>query len=409
MPTDFDRVAAQIDRDRDAMIALQRAMIPTMPVGPENGGQGEWAKGAIVERLLRTFCDEVRPMHAPDTRVPSGRRPNWCGMLHGRDRDRTLWLVAHMDVVPAGDPAAWTTPPFEAHVRDGRIYGRGAEDNGQGLTGCLFAGKAIKAAGITPPVNVGLLLLADEEVGNRHGIVHVLQHHDCVRPHDQAVVPDGGTPDSVDVEVAEKAVVFVKVTVEGRAAHGSMPHAGVNAARALARLVTQTDELYTIFPTHDPLFDPPTSTFEPTRHEENIQNINAIPGKEVCYYDCRLLPTLAPAEFRAAFERIGREVAQATGTTITVEIITTLAASRTEPSATVVQQTIAAIRAVYGLPAKAYGIGGATIAAFLRTHGIPCAVFARCDGTLHQPNEYCVIDNMVGDAKVLAHVALAGC
>ena len=54
------------------------------------------------------------------------------------------------------------------------------------------------------------------------------------------------------------------------------------------------------------------------------------------------------------------------------------------------------------------GIGGGTVAALFRHAGIPAACWARLDEIAHQPNEYCIIDNMVGDAKVFGHIFPAG-
>ena len=65
-----------------------------------------------------------------------------------------------------------------------------------------------------------------------------------------------------------------------------------------------------------------------------------------------------------------------------------------------------AIKNVYGVEAKAMGIGGGTVAAFFRRAGHHAVVWARIDELAHQPNEYTVIDNMVGDAKVFADLFL---
>jgi len=78
---------------------------------------------------------------APDPLVPEGR-PNLLAVLPGKDTSRTLWFIGHLDTVPAGDPSLWSHDPFEAHVEDGKIYGRGAEDNGQAVITSLFAVKA---------------------------------------------------------------------------------------------------------------------------------------------------------------------------------------------------------------------------------------------------------------------------
>ena len=82
------------------------------------------------------------------------------------------------------------------------------------------------------------------------------------------------------------------------------------------------------------------------------------------------------------------------------------AAPPTPPTAAVVTALQAAIKEVYRKEAKASGIGGGTVAALFRRRGFEAACWSKIDETAHQPNEYCVIDNMVGDAKVYAHIFL---
>ena len=65
-----------------------------------------------------------------------------------------------------------------------------------------------------------------------------------------------------------------------------------------------------------------------------------------------------------------------------------------------------AVKAVYGVEARPGGIGGGTVAAFLRRAGIPAAVWARMEETMHGPDEFCLLSNLVGDAKVFAHLML---
>jgi succinyl-diaminopimelate desuccinylase len=61
---------------------------------------------------------------------------------------------------------------------------------------------------------------------------------------------------------------------------------------------------------------------------------------------------------------------------------------------------------VYNRDAKAQGIGGGTVAAFFRRAGLPAVVWMTVSQTAHQPNEFCLLTNLVGDAQVLAHVFL---
>ncbi|HEX2695281.1 MAG TPA: M20/M25/M40 family metallo-hydrolase [Acidobacteriota bacterium] len=75
-------------------------------------------------------------------------------------------------------------------------------------------------------------------------------------------------------------------------------------------------------------------------------------------------------------------------------------------TAAVVTALQAAVKEVYRKEAKASGIGGGTVAAVFRRRGFEAACWSKIDDTAHQPDEYSVIDNMVGDAKVYAHVFL---
>src|SRR4030095_4519384 len=84
---------------------------------------------------------------------------------------RCLLLEGHTDVVTEGDPHAWSSPPFAAEMRDGRIYGRGATAMKSGLAAAMIALAAFKRAGVTPKGKLLVGALADEEdamIGVRH-------------------------------------------------------------------------------------------------------------------------------------------------------------------------------------------------------------------------------------------------
>jgi succinyl-diaminopimelate desuccinylase len=102
-------------------------------------------------------------------------------------------------------------------------------------------------------------------------------------------------------------------------------------------------------------------------------------------------------------------VAQKFGVTLEVEPVQELqAAPATAPDAPVVLALQKAIREVYGREGKPRGIGGGTVAAFFRQQGIPAAVWMTVSDTAHSPNEFCLLSNLLGDAKVLAHIFLSG-
>ena len=80
----------------------------------------------------------------------------------------------------------------------------------------------------------------------------------------------------------------------------------------------------------------------------------------------------------------------------------------TDPRAPVVQALQAGVREVKGLEARAMGIGGGTVAVFLRRLGLPAAVWMSDPDTAHQPNEYCLLSDLIADTKVLAHILMMG-
>jgi succinyl-diaminopimelate desuccinylase len=186
-----------------------------------------------------------------------------------------------------------------------------------------------------------------------------------------------------------------------------MPDLGANAHLAAAELAVRLhDELQLAFPIHDPLFDPDRSTFEPTKSEANVPNINSIPGDDVFYMDMRILPRYPIKQVMVEIDRIIGEVEKKRKVTISHEAVQAVESKSTSPDAPVVKSLAVAIQTVYGVRPRPIGIGGGTVGAYLRNAGIDSVVWSRLDESAHQPNEYAVIDNIIGDAKVMALLML---
>jgi succinyl-diaminopimelate desuccinylase len=401
------RLTERLETYRQDMIDLQRELVSRNAVGPENNGPGEGVKALYLKGLLESWGLKVDNYPAPDVRVPEGERPNLVAVLPGR-RPEKVWVLSHLDVVPPGDISLWHTDPFDLKVEGDRLYGRGVEDNHHGIVSSLMAAKAFLDLGLTPERTVALALVADEETGSHLGLEYLVrEHRGLFSEKDLIIVPDAGSEDGTMIEVAEKSILWLRLTLLGQQAHASRPHAGRNTLRACAYVIVALDGLQREFSAQNPLFRPPESTFEPTRKEENVGNINTIPGRDVFYLDCRVLPEIDLEQVKARVFAIGTEVAQRFGVTLEVEPVQDLqAAPATAPDAPVVLALQRAIREVYGREAKPQGIGGGTVAAFFRQQGLPAAVWTTVSDTAHQPNEFCLLSNLLGDAKVLAHVFL---
>ena len=388
------------------MVEQMRRLVAIPAVNPGMGGGGEYQAVKWLESLLDTYEIPYEEFAVADARTPEGQRLNLIVRLPAADPNcqKTLWLVGHMDTVSPGDLSLWHTDPFELKVDGGKLYGLGAEDNGQGVICALAACVILWEQGIRPGCNVGFLFAADEETGSAYGFVPVLQAG-YFGPEDEAIIPDGGQADGAFVELAEKSFFLVRLTTLGKQGHAAWPQQAVNAFSVGCRLVTALEQgLAARFPQQDALFDPPCSTFVPTQKFANVESTNIIPGSDAFVLDMRILPQIDLDLVEAEIRRIAAEFEQKYLVSVQLEILDKAPAPPpTRPEAPLVQRLLTSLRQLE-LEPRCGGIGGGTCGEFLRRAGIPSAVWSTVLELAHQPNEYAVLDNMVRDTAVFLSV-----
>ena len=405
----FSTVQRRIDSYREAMIQMQIGLTAIPALAPENGGDGEYEKARYLLANLRELgFTDIWEINAPDSRVSSKVRPNIIASVPGRKDNRTVWILTHLDIVPPGEMKFWDSDPYRGYVKNDRIYGRGTEDNQQDLVASLFAAKAFLDEGIVPESNIGLAFVSDEETTSRLGLAYILRHErNPFKKTDLLVVPDSGNEKGTMIEIAEKSICWLRFKTVGKQCHASKPELGKNAFLAASHLVVRLDELHGAFGAVDKLYHPPMSTFQPTKKEMNVPNVNTIPGEDVFYLDCRILPQYSLQEVHGRIRSMADDVERRFGVRIEIEAVQDVQAPAPTPEdAPVVLALQAAIREVYRLHAKPEGIGAGTVAAYFRREGYPAAVWCRIGQTAHQPNENCLISSMMGNAKVYAHLFL---
>jgi len=403
------KIFKAIDLQKELLVSLQRDLTALPAIAPESGGDGEAAKAELLIKYLKAFkLGKIELIEAPDSRVSSGKRPNLLLTAEGLQPAQRLLIMTHLDVVPPGDLREWQTPPFELVQKGDLLFGRGTEDNQQSLVASIFALKAVLESGYRPVPTVDLLFVADEETGSNYGIKYLIENRpELFKGQVQALVPDSGKPDSSQLEIAEKSILWLKFSVKGKQAHASTPQLGANAMVAGSDLSLRLYRLKDKFSQQDELFEPPSSTFSPTKREANVPNINTIPGTDVFYLDCRILPSLEVDKVLEIIKNICLAIEEEYRVQITTEIVQRESSPASDPQGTLVKNLAYFIKQVYGVDARPAGIGGGTVAAHLRRLGIETVVWSTIDNTLHMPNEYCRLTNLLGDAKVMAMLMLA--
>jgi acetylornithine deacetylase len=160
----------------------------------------------------------------------------WVGPTTKDDGGRDLILDGHIDVVPAGELAAWSMDPWKGALRDGRVYGRGACDMKAGLCAALFAAKALRDAGVPLRGRVLVAPVVGEEDGGLGTLATLLRGHTA----DGAIVTE---PTRLRIVTTGAGSLMFRLTVEGRSAHGSVRAEGVSAIEKFLPLFAAVREL----------------------------------------------------------------------------------------------------------------------------------------------------------------------
>ena len=399
------KILESVEGLRSSMVDTLTQLCRIPAISPHNGGTGEEAKIQKLKSIIEAMNlkgASLRIERVDDPKSPTQNRPSLFLEYPGKVSQR-ICILAHVDVVPEGDLSAWTINPFDPVVKGSRLYGRGVSDNGNSLVSSLYALKAIDDAGVTPEYSVLLAFVADEEMGSHFGLEPLMERN-IFRPDDLVVVPDSGNDAGDFIETAEKAMLRFALTVTGKQVHASLPHTGLNACRVANMLAYEVDEaLHKAFVEEDANFDPPFSTFEPTRRAANVPAVNIVPGRERFEFDCRVLPSVNLDNVIAVVKKVCAETERKTGAKIALDVDRTDSAPVTSPDAEVCKLLVKSVHEVLGLEPKTGGIGGGTFAAFFRKKGIPAAVWSQeCDGVAHQPDEFTEIEYLVNNAKVFA-------
>lgn len=259
-----------MDPERPAPLELAAELIKIDSTNPPGG------EAAMVAHLAPLLAEAGFALSV-DEFAPG--RPSLIARW-ARGPQPPLCFCAHLDTVPLGSEA-WRRNPFGAHLEEGRLYGRGASDMKGGLAAMVVAARRLAAA---QPGRAGLVLAltAAEETGCE-GAFHLAARPQALAGAAAVLV---GEPTANRPLLGHKGALWLRASFQGRAAHGSLPHLGDNAALKAARAALLLSEHDFGLAPH-PLLGPVTVNVGTLRGGHKV---NMVPDHAQLGLDLRTLP-----------------------------------------------------------------------------------------------------------------------
>ena len=293
-------------------------------------------------------------------------------VLWTRGRAR-LCLSGHVDVVPVGE--GWTRDPHGGELAEDRVWGRGACD-------MLGAIAAFVAAAARTDAPCAVLLTTDEETGMK-AAEHALAEG-LLEGIEACVV---GEPTDMQVGIAEKGVMWLRLTTRGRNAHGSMPELGDNAADRMVRILSRLQSMR--LEGEHAVLGRATLNLGTLRSGEAV---NQVPASAVAELDLRYLPGMRSDDILARLRALAAEPVEIEGMSDHVPFAL-------PPDAPLAREAVrhAGTRALglpYGTEASKYGPAG-----------IPCVILGPGEpGLAHTDRESVRVDALRRSAEVYARL-----
>ncbi len=350
------------------------------------GGQPEQAVQEYIEAFFaRHGIESIRQPLEPG-------RENVVGILPGSEPGRRIVFEAHCDTVAlAGMDGA-----FEPQREGNRLYGRGACDVKGGLAAMLCALASLKQRGMTPPAEVWVVSAVDEEHAYR-GVLRLLEDGLTA---DAAIVAE---PTELRMIIASKGCLRWRTVLEGRAAHSSKPHLGINAIDAMARLlVALQDDSQKLAEREHPLVGPATLTVARIQGGEQI---NIVPDRCAIEIDRRLIPGETPEAVLAYYESAFAKWLEGSGVKLSVEPPFVVDLPLETPPDAAVAQITGRVLDDLGLDPEPIGVAFGSDASKLAAAGIPSIILG--PGSIdraHTIDEYIEIDQLEASFEIYRHI-----
>ena len=379
------RTGKEAGAGRDEMIRLLSMLIGKDTTNPPG-------KERRVAEIVREFFRENGIRYRLFEKEKG--RTNIIGYI-GKGKPRII-IACHSDVVPAGE--GWKTKPFRAKVRGDRIYGRGSVDDKGPLAGMLMAGKLLKKLEPMLKGQVILGCIADEERGSKVGMKYLLDEGKLGGEY--AIVPDIGRG-MRGIDIAEKGLLFLKVTSIGKQVHGSTPDKGINAVWNMLEFLQLIRKYRMRFREHV-LLSSPTMNLGVLKGGSAP---NMVPGECEAQIDIRYLPSQRAEDIirdvRAMLAKVrsGNKKAR-----FRLEVMDHQRPVSLGSDNVLVKLIKKHARRITGKEAVPIGIGGTTLVKPLSEKGIVTVGFSPGNETAHMANEFISASEVMDFSRILCLV-----
>jgi succinyl-diaminopimelate desuccinylase len=325
------------------------------------------------------------------TRIDRGGVSNLFARWGRQGANRTFGFNGHTDVVPLGDEAAWTMPPFGAVIKDGYLYGRGSTDMKSGVA--AFAAAALDFVTDTPPDGAIILAITGDEEGDAlDGTTALL---DWMAANNESMsVCLVGEPTCPDVmgeamKIGRRGSLNATFTVTGVQGHSAYPHRAKNPLPAVARLVD-------ILASHE--LDQGTAHFDPSTLavvtiDTGNPATNVIPAQTRAGVNIRFNDLHSGASLTAWMRGIADQVATDFGLRIAMQVKVS-GESFITPPGPLSDLVGKAVKAETGRDPVLSTSGGTSDARFVQHH-CPVVEFGLVGKTMHQVDERVAVDQIV--------------
>jgi succinyl-diaminopimelate desuccinylase len=350
-------------------VELAAELIRRPSVTPADAGAMDVLEAAL--RPLGFACRRMRFGEIENLYARFGQaRPNLC-------------FAGHTDVVPPGDAAAWSRPPFAAAVEDGELHGRGAADM-KGSIGAFVAAAARAIGNGALPGSLSLMITGDEEGVAEDGTKamvaalaaegETIDHCVVGEPSSQAALGDM-------IKIGRRGSLNTTIAIEGVQGHVAYPHRAANPAPVLVRLLSRLIERR---------LDDGFEGFQPSNLEITTIDIgnpatNVIPARASARINIRFNPAHTGADLARWIETEAQAVGQGFAGTVKVETRISGEAFLTRPGR-FIEVVSGAVAAVTGGEPELSTTGGTSDARFIRAL-CPVVELGLVGATMHQVDE----------------------